>query len=455
MSNKTSNVIKAGEGFTIDQILNSDGFTLDTGDFADLIDEEDDFDFKKTTQLSNEEILKFLSLQDDSDEKEVNENEHIPFVGIAFDTLKPKMKSIYGNGEILKLIKTEGHGETIPKDAQVTVEYVGYFEHQDEPFDSTFYMRDKKAILRLGRGQVLQGLEIAICSMKKFEKALFIIQPSLAYGELGCLPRVPPNAEVLFKIDLIDFLDNGQADMYDELSNEEKKRFPVVEKIIRDLMTTAADTFKRQKTKQAIREYMRAVNYLESARLENDEEEREMNRLLTRALTNLTVCYNKVSKPKLACAMFQKLPVKNDGKAYFQYGKALSQLGDYDEAMKALQKAHNLCPSSADVLREIRVVEENRQKYLDYSKRFAQNSLKLKPSSETDEFEQVAIEMCDSFINDENLMKQQIPHGLSSQEQDCIRRVAALRGLTITKLNRYNDETLYLAKKSIYSRERL
>lgn len=156
----------------------------------------------------------------------------------------------------MKLIKKEGVGEVVPKDAQVTVEYVGYFEHQDEPFDSTLFHREKNIVLRLGKQQIIQGLEIAIGTMKKHEKALFLIQPSLAYGKLGCLPRIPPDSEVLFKVELVNFLDNGSADLYEELSNEEKKKFSVIEKIASDLMNTAADNFKRQKVKQAIREYV-------------------------------------------------------------------------------------------------------------------------------------------------------------------------------------------------------
>ena len=98
-------------------------------------------------------------------------------------------------------------------------------------------------------------------------------------------------------------------------------------------------------------------------------------------------------------------------------------------------------------------VEECRQKYMDYARRFAQKSLRMTNNNQTNEFEQIAIEMCDSFIKDDNLLKQQIPHGLSLAELECIRGVAASRGLSITKLNRFNVETSFLTKKSYYSKE--
>lgn len=100
---------------------------------------------------------------------------------------------------------------------------------------------------------MIPGLEIAISSMKKFEKALFIIQPDLAYGELGCEPRIPPNAEVLFSVELVNYVDDGSADMLDELNNEDKKRLPAIEKTVLNLVNSANENFKMQKYKQAIR----------------------------------------------------------------------------------------------------------------------------------------------------------------------------------------------------------
>ena len=154
----------------------------------------------------------------------------------------------------MKWMKREGCGEIVPSDAQVTVEYVGYFEHQDEPFDSTLFHREKKSVLRLGRGAIIPGLDIAISSMKKYEISLFIIHPDLAYGKLGCPQRILENSEVLFKVELKDFLDNGEAEKYDELTNEEKKSFPAIERIVRDLIATANANSKLKKHKQARRE---------------------------------------------------------------------------------------------------------------------------------------------------------------------------------------------------------
>ncbi|XP_058801279.1 inactive peptidyl-prolyl cis-trans isomerase FKBP6 isoform X2 [Phymastichus coffea] len=443
--------IRVGEGFTVNQILNSDGFTLDTSDFPDLLDEDEQYNHKKTVELSNQEIQRLLNLEDENDSEENVTAENTPFIGIGFDTLKPKMFSIFGNREVLKLIKKEGTGEVIPHDAQVTVEYVGYFEYQDEPFDSTLFQREKRATLRLGKGEMIKGLEIAIASMKKFEKSVFIIQPNLAYGALGCPPRIPADSEVLFKVELIDFLDNGSADKYEELTNEEKRMFPRIEKIVRDLLNTARDSYGREKIKQAVREYNRAVHCLDTASLENDEQEMNMNKLLSRALSNLIICYNHIGKPKLACASFDRLPSKS-AKNYYHYGKALKQLGEYDKAMKALQKANNMSPNNEPIHREILEVNKIRKDYQEKAKQFAQKSMKFK-DDKPDEFEQFAKEICEDFKNKKDILKEELPFGLIPEEMDCIRRVSASYGFSITKHERYGVEKNYLTKKAYYSRD--
>lgn len=50
--------------------------------------------------------------------------------------------------------------------------------------------------------------------MKKGEVARFIFSPNYAYGQQGCLPLIPPNATVLFEVELIDFLDSADSDTF-------------------------------------------------------------------------------------------------------------------------------------------------------------------------------------------------------------------------------------------------
>lgn len=53
---------------------------------------------------------------------------------------------------------------------------------------------------------------MAVGTMKKNEQAEFIFSPEWAFGERGCPPRIPPNAYIYFKIDLLDWVDTSAAE---------------------------------------------------------------------------------------------------------------------------------------------------------------------------------------------------------------------------------------------------
>lgn len=82
-------------------MLNSEGFTLDTTDFADILDDDEQVDYEKSKLISNQEMLKFLNLEeDDNDENKVEEEQVASFLGISFAELKPRMESIFGDGKV-------------------------------------------------------------------------------------------------------------------------------------------------------------------------------------------------------------------------------------------------------------------------------------------------------------------------------------------------------------------
>lgn len=93
-----------------------------------------------------------------------------------------------------------GTGSVIPEDAVVYIHYNAYTELDEIPYDVTF-LRNKEPIrLVLGSAGLIPGLEMGILTMKKSEKAQFLIHPDLAYGKMGCPPRIPPGNLMYFTI---------------------------------------------------------------------------------------------------------------------------------------------------------------------------------------------------------------------------------------------------------------
>ncbi|KAK3405356.1 hypothetical protein EUGRSUZ_K01672 [Eucalyptus grandis] len=58
---------------------------------------------------------------------------------------------------------------------------------------------------KLGQCEVIEGWDEGVATMKKGERAIFTIPPNLAYGESGSPPLVPPNATLVFDIEMVSW----------------------------------------------------------------------------------------------------------------------------------------------------------------------------------------------------------------------------------------------------------
>ncbi|XP_075637885.1 70 kDa peptidyl-prolyl isomerase-like isoform X2 [Castanea sativa] len=58
---------------------------------------------------------------------------------------------------------------------------------------------------KLGQSEVIKGLDEGVATMKKGERAIFIIPPNLAYGELGFRPLIPPNSTLIFDVEMLSW----------------------------------------------------------------------------------------------------------------------------------------------------------------------------------------------------------------------------------------------------------
>lgn len=114
----------------------------------------------------------------------------------------------------------------------VTIHYSLYLEDQDEPYDSTI-LRGRPERFKLDDGRLLPGIELAVKSMLAKERSEFLIQPQYAFGDMGCPPRVPQKAEILAKIELLNFVQEAEAEALLSLDPEERAKAKSFEEILK------------------------------------------------------------------------------------------------------------------------------------------------------------------------------------------------------------------------------
>lgn len=94
-----------------------------------------------------------------------------------------------------------GKGRAAQLGDRVAVHFVGRLS-DGRPFDST-YDRGAPFELVLGDAGVLDGFNEGIVGMRVGGKRRLIVPPSLAYGDEGAPPDIPPNALLEFDIELV------------------------------------------------------------------------------------------------------------------------------------------------------------------------------------------------------------------------------------------------------------
>ena len=119
----------------------------------------------------------------------------------------PVQSTKTASGLIIEYI-SPGQGAVAQKGKAVSVHYIGTLEDGTK-FDSS---RDRNDPIEfpLGQGMVIPGWEEGIEGMKVGEKRRLIIPHTLAYGEPGRPPVIPPKSTLIFEVELMSVKDGSK-----------------------------------------------------------------------------------------------------------------------------------------------------------------------------------------------------------------------------------------------------
>jgi len=105
--------------------------------------------------------------------------------------------------------ETVGSGEEATAGREVAVHYTGWLfdeaapENKGRKFDSS---RDRGQPFRftLGEGMVIAGWDQGVAGMKVGGRRTLVIPPELGYGARGAGGVIPPNATLVFDVELLE-----------------------------------------------------------------------------------------------------------------------------------------------------------------------------------------------------------------------------------------------------------
>ena len=111
--------------------------------------------------------------------------------------------------DLQKIDSKQGTGQEATRGKPVVVHYTGWLYDTSKPdsrgtkFDSS---RDRGAPFEfvLGAGRVIKGWDEGVAGMKVGGSRTLVIPPGMAYGERGAGGVIPPNATLIFDVELLD-----------------------------------------------------------------------------------------------------------------------------------------------------------------------------------------------------------------------------------------------------------
>jgi len=134
----------------------------------------------------------------------------------------------------LEILSDEvGNGLEIKEHYKVKVNYKGSLENGNV-FDSS-YKRNQPFFFQIGLRQVIQGWDEGLLGMKVGGKRTLKIPPNLAYGSNGVGDIIPPNATLIFDIEILDAEPPGYKNVFPyQLKDKQKEGFKIIDIRISD-----------------------------------------------------------------------------------------------------------------------------------------------------------------------------------------------------------------------------
>jgi FKBP-type peptidyl-prolyl cis-trans isomerase len=120
---------------------------------------------------------------------------------MPFEQTGPEGKEVTPSSGLQYIDLRVGTGATAQAGQTVSVHYSGWLEN-GKKFDSSFD-RGQSFSFPLGTGRVIKGWDEGVQGMRVGGKRKLIIPANLGYGARGAGGAIPPNATLIFEVELL------------------------------------------------------------------------------------------------------------------------------------------------------------------------------------------------------------------------------------------------------------
>jgi len=161
----------------------------------------DIFDAEKMRDIVEDEYLKQEAEAKEARIKQIAADQTIMKAWDDYNKGKLKGKLKKTKSGIKYLILENGNGDFAKTGQKVKFGFYGMTQKDANAFENSFG-KDKDLTLIVGAKQVIPGWDEALQQMNEGMKAVFFIPAKLGFGKKGKLPVIPPDADLVFYIEL-------------------------------------------------------------------------------------------------------------------------------------------------------------------------------------------------------------------------------------------------------------
>ena len=149
------------------------------------------------TRLRTFSVLLALGLAACGDSTDpLTNDDFAPELGVDLDAMTQTASGLYYQDLVV------GDGAEAVTGSAATVHYEGFLANGNK-FDSS-RDRDEPFTFTVGIGRVIPGFDEGVSGMRGGGSRKLVIPPELAYGESGAGTVIPPNATLVFDIELLE-----------------------------------------------------------------------------------------------------------------------------------------------------------------------------------------------------------------------------------------------------------